>query len=310
MGRGAPLSRAGGGLAWGLEPISGSSANKRSLWHLDVGKAEVFTRPTLSHWDREALSRSLWRRPGRLNSGVQRAWVLPCGTHPSDFDSVSLERGGSGVWGPTSYACGCRRAIHSAPGSRLQPLGTRRECGQRVFDHLPAGLPRLVWFRSTSNPVKPRMAARGRNPSRAESLASLQQRKQQILLRASGASDTGSHTLGPQERDGSRGRGARAAFRAAQNPKRGSLGPRPPGPGRAGLQEEHSRKLLHSREENQLCTRRQPHWAASPWAWGWPSSPWVPTWSCLGVRLSAPPSPFPQGRWSLVTSLELDRFCK
>lgn len=112
MGRGAPLSRAGGGLAWGLEPISGSSANKRSLWHLDVGKAEVFTRPTLSHWDREALSRSLWCRPGRLNSGVQRAWVLPCGAHPSDFDSVSLSFPGKG----RQWSRGVLRAMPVAAG--------------------------------------------------------------------------------------------------------------------------------------------------------------------------------------------------
>lgn len=40
----------------------------------------------------------------------------------------------------------------------------------------------LSWFRSTSNPVKASMAARGRSPSGAERIASLQKRKKQMKL--------------------------------------------------------------------------------------------------------------------------------
>lgn len=237
--------------------------------------------------------------------------MLPCGAHPSDFDSVSLERGGSGVGGPTSYACGCWRAIHSAPGSRLQPLGTRRECGQRVFDHLPPALPRLGWFRSTSNPVKPRMAARGRNPSRAERASpacckgNSKFYYERLERQTRGATRWG-HRRETEAEGG--GHGPRSVRLRTQREALWALDPL----GRGG---RVSRKNI---PENCCILGRKTSsaHAGSPTGRRLPGrgdgrlllgSPRGRASVCVCLR---PHLRFPEGRWSLVTSLELNRFCK
>lgn len=110
------------------------------------------TRGALDHSMRERVRFS--HGPPRA-TGTQRALASPRGVARADSApassgpgcrpaglvqvpstvraSVSLERGSSGIGRPTSCACGCWRATHGGPGSRSQPLGTRRERHRWVF---------------------------------------------------------------------------------------------------------------------------------------------------------------------------------